>query len=255
MTSTTNDPIKTAQKLSVPPLPKRFYKEASVVSGPEGHWLHLDGKPAHTPARGPLAVPAERLGARLVEEWNAQDDTIDPARMPLTRIVNTAIDGVTGREVEVAADILGYAESDLLCYRAESQEGLAERQREMWDPVIDWLAGETGVRPVLVAGVMHQAQPEGLADAMGHLLPSDDVFGLAALHTITTLTGSAILALAVHRERVSGEEAWMLAHLDEDWQMALWGKDEEAMRRRTQREKEMRAAADVLVLLSRSSEA
>ena len=255
MTPATGDPIRTAQKLSAQPLPKRFYKEATVAARPEGHWLHLDGKPAHTPARAPLAVPVAGLATRLVEEWNAQDGTIDPARMPYTRLVNTAIDGVRGREAEVLDDVLSYAQSDLLCYRAESQEGLAERQRELWDPVVDWLAEAAGVRPVLIAGVMHQAQPAGLTGAMRGFLPDDDAFALAALHVITTLTGSAILALAVRRGRLSGGEAWMLAHLDEDWQMALWGKDEDALRRRARREGEMNAAAEILALLSGGSEA
>ena len=73
MTPATGDPIRAAQKLSAQPLPKRFYKEATVAARPEGHWLHLDGKPAHTPARAPLAVPVAGLATRLVEEWNAQD--------------------------------------------------------------------------------------------------------------------------------------------------------------------------------------
>ena len=121
---------------------------------------------------------------------------IDPAAMPLTRLANSAIDGVRGREAEVRADIARYAGSDLLCYRAFEPEGLVRRQAEMWDPVLGWARDALGARFAVAEGLMPVAQPDAAISAIAATLEGFDAFGLAALHVMTTLTGSALLALA-----------------------------------------------------------
>jgi chaperone required for assembly of F1-ATPase len=63
---------------------------------------------------------------------------------------------------------------------------------------------------------------------------------------ITTLTGSALIALAMARGQLSAEAAWQAAHVDEDWNMEQWGRDEMAMQRRDFRHAEFQAAATVL---------
>jgi chaperone required for assembly of F1-ATPase len=231
-------------------LPKRFYREVAV--GPAeggGHCVQLDGRTALTPGKSPLAVPTARLAEALAAEWSAQAGVIDPAAMPLTRLVNTAIDGVAGRETEVAADIVKYAGSDLLCYRADFPEGLVARQRALWDPLLAWAGERYGARLAVVTGLMPVAQPPvataGLADAVSGL----ETWALAPLHVMTTLMGSAVMALAVVDGRLGAEAAWEAAHVDEDWQIAEWGLDAEAAGRRARRWLEMQAAARMVALL------
>jgi chaperone required for assembly of F1-ATPase len=167
--------------------------------------------------------------------------------MPLTRLLNSAIDGVAQTMDETRADIARYAGSDLLCYRADAPEALAERQRLAFDPVLAWAAEALGARFNLAAGVIHVAQPpEALAAVRSALDAVDDPAALAALSVITTLTGSALLALAAHRCFLTPAEAWAAAHVDEDFQSERWGVDEEARARRAARWREMEAAAEVL---------
>jgi chaperone required for assembly of F1-ATPase len=229
---------------------KRFYASAGVEEREDGFVLTLDGKPMRTPARAPLALPNRALADAVAAEWQAQGERIDPAEMPVTRIVNSAIDGVMGNRGAVIDEIVKYAATDLLCYRAEGPETLVQRQREAWDPLLDWARDELGSPLNHVDGIMFVAQPDASLRAVREAVHGYDPFGLAALHVITTLTGSAVLALAVARRRLEPESAWAAAHLDENFQIERWGVDEEAQARRAAQWREMDAAARVLTLIA-----
>ncbi len=233
-----------------PPPPKRFYKTATVEGADGAYRILLDGRRIKTPGKRVLAVPTKSLAEAIAAEWEAQGERVDPSTMPLTRIANTVIDAVAGETEKVAADIRAFAASDLLCYRAPSNEELARRQRAAWDPVLAWARSELGTRFVLAEGVMPVAQPdETLARIAAELAPLDP-YRLAALHIMTTLTGSALLALALARGRLTLEEAWAAAHVDEDWQIEQWGADSEAEARRRHRLAEFEAASRLLDTLA-----
>jgi chaperone required for assembly of F1-ATPase len=233
--------------------PKRFYRTVSVADATPLFRVLLDGKTMRTPAKRDLAVPSRALAEALAAEWDAQGERIDPASMPLTRLVNSAIDGVTGREREVRGDIAKYAASDLLCYRAEGPAELVRLQAAAWDPVLAWAREALGARLVLGRGIVPVSQPQATIAAIEHALAELDPFRLAAHHVMTTLTGSALLALAQARNRLTAEEAWAAAHVDEDWQISQWGEDAEAKARRDRRWTEMQAASRLLGLLASGS--
>ncbi len=232
-----------------PALPKRFYSEVSVGEGPDGFQILLDGRPVRTPRKLLLTVPTRALADAIAEEWAAQTERIDPSSMPLSKLAITAIDAVAGAVSEVAHDIVRFAGSDLLCYRAEAPAGLAELQGKTWDPVLSWIEAETGARFLLAEGVMPVTQNRYALERVGDLVAPYNAMQLSALHVMTTLTGSAFLALAVAKAELSAEEAWAAAHVDEDWQIARWGVDVEAAERRRRRHAEMQAAARFLKLL------
>ena len=96
---------------------------------------------------------------------------------------------------------------------------------------------------------MHAAQPPAAIAAAGNAIPrarTSRCWRLGALNVVTTLTGSALLALALAAGRITSDEAWTAAHVDEDWNMSFWGRDELALQRRAYRLAEMQAAALVL---------
>jgi len=242
------DPIEAARRAMRPPLPRRFYGEAGVEEAESGFRVVLDGRPVRTPARGFLVAPSRRLAEAIAAEWDAQRESIDPSTMPVTRLANSIIDGVVMAPAPVAADIAKYLGSDLLFYRADGPQRLVERQARLWDPVLAWAGDALGARFVLAQGVVHAAQPESAITAARAAIP-DHPWRLGALHAITTLTGSAILALALLHVRLSTDEAWEAAHVDEDWNMEQWGRDEVALARRAARRAEMGAAVTVLASL------
>jgi chaperone required for assembly of F1-ATPase len=242
------DPIEAARRAMRPPLPRRFYRQAGVAAAEGGFRVVLDGKPVRTPARRFVVAPSRALVQALAAEWDAQGETIDPATMPLTRLANSIIDGIATAPAPVAAEIEMYLGSDLLFYRADAPQGLVDRQAHRWDPVLAWAREVLGARFVLAQGIVHAAQPEGAIAAARAAMPSDP-WRLGALHAVTTLTGSALLALALLRGRLTADEAWDAAHVDEDWNMEQWGRDEVALARRAARRAEMDAAAKVLARL------
>lgn len=244
------DPMRRAQKLMQKPLPKRFFKAVSVEPGEAGYEIRLDGRAMRTPARQLFVVPSLSLAEAVAAEWEGQKDVIDPRDMPLTRLVNTALDGVAQDPQAVAEDVVRFSGSDLLCYRAGEPQALVERQSEAWDPLIDWAHSALGARFMLAEGVMHIEQPrEAIAAFSAQVGRYGRPLELAAIHTVTTLTGSAILALAIAEKAISPEDAWEAAHVDEDWNIELWGEDAEAADRREKRWREMKAAADTLFAL------
>lgn len=227
-------------------LPKRFYKAVSVEPAEGLHRVLLDGKPVRTPGRNTLAVASLRAACALEAEWAGQGEFVDPMTMPLTRLVNSAIDGVS-QEIEAVKDaVAAYAGSDLTCYRAGEPPRLDERQRLAWEPVLDWVRNRFGTRPVATIGVIAVAQPPQLLAAIRAALP-DNAIRLAAIEQIATLTGSVFLALALLEKRLLPDDVWLAAHVDEDWNAELWGVDWEARQRRDFR----RADFDSAVLLLR----
>jgi chaperone required for assembly of F1-ATPase len=244
------DPVRRAQNLMKTPLPKRFYADVTVAAAAEGFAVHLEGKPVRTPAKTILTLPTQEAARLVADEFAAQKENIDPVSMPVTRLVNTAVDGVAQDMQAVLEDILRFSSSDLLCYRADGPEKLVARQAEAWDPVIDWARSALGARFVLAEGVMHVEQPREAIGAIGiHLKLLDDPLRLAALHLMTSLTGSALLALAVEAGELDVEAAWAAAHVDEDWQIEHWGEDFEAAQRHKSRKADMLAAANLLEAL------
>lgn len=241
------DPVKRAQNQMKTPLAKRFYDKVDVREQPEGYAVHLDGKPVRTPGKAMLLLPTEGAAKLVADEFSAQGENIDLVTMPVMRLANTAIDGVATDTQAVLEDILRFSSSDLLCYRADAPERLVERQSEAWDPVLDWARSQLGARFFLAEGVMHVEQPRETIAAIGvHLRQREQPMKLAALHVMTSITGSALLALAVEVGELDAEAAWLAAHVDEDWNAEQWGEDFEAAARRAARKRDFTAAADLL---------
>jgi chaperone required for assembly of F1-ATPase len=250
------DPREAARRGARPKLRKRFYRRAhtgEVAGEGDGFPLLLDDKPVKTPARRRLAAPTWALAEKIAEEWNAQEEVIDPGRMPLTRLANAVIDTVAEAPKPVADEVADYLGSDLLCYRAAAPDGLVERQAQAWDPVLTWAADRLSARFILSEGVVHVAQPREALAAARARIPAEasnvkDIWRLGAVSSITTLTGSGLLALALSAGAIDAEAAWAAAHVDEDWQMSQWGRDDAALDRRAYRYAEFQAAVTVLRL-------
>jgi chaperone required for assembly of F1-ATPase len=230
-------------------LRRRFYESARAADAANGHRVLLDDKPIRTPAGRSLVAPTLALAQALAAEWQDQGETIDPAKMPLTRLANAIIDGVAERAGAVSVEVAKYLATDLVCYRASLPRGLVERQAHYWDPILKWAGDELGARFCVGEGISHVAQSEAVLAAARAAIP-DDPWRLGAVHAATTLTGSALIALALARGALSSEEAWRAAHVDEDWNIEQWGSDDIAAARRASQYAEFRAAATVLQSLS-----
>jgi chaperone required for assembly of F1-ATPase len=247
------DPSEATRRNMRATVRKRFFTAVSVEQRDGGFAVLLDGKPVKTPARRTLAAPTLPLAQKISAEWDAQRDVVEPASMPITRLANAIIDAVAERPGPVAQEVASYLGTDMVFYRADAPDGLIARQAEMWDPIVDFARDQFGARFVLAQGVVHVTQPREALDAAAKAIlfaPGSpaDTWRLGALSSATTLTGSALIALALAHGRLTLAQAWAAAHVDEDWNIAAWGSDEAALARRAARFADMQAAADVLAL-------
>lgn len=253
------DPVEMARRDLRKNLPKRFYKDAAVELRDGAFALLLDGRSARTPARAALTLPTRESGEAVAVEWAAQGDIIDPATMPLTRLVNSALDGVAVNMAETAAEIVKFAGSDLVCYRAAEPDSLVRAQAEAWNPVLAFARDSLGARFVLAEGVMFARQPDAALAAVEAAVAAAVGRGaaaplrLAALNVMTNLTGSALIALAVAQGAMTAQAGWDAAHVDETFQEKAWGADAEAEARRARRWRDMEAAATLYSLLRQAA--
>src|SRR6185437_3154108 len=226
---------------------KRFYKDVSVEERPEGFRFLLDGKPVQTPARQALVLPTRPLAEALAEEWRAQDEEMNPLSMPLTRLVNTVVDGVRAHRDETVAAILRFGENDLLSYRAEAPAELARRQSQ-WDAHLAWLERRYGARLAVTQGIGHVEQPSGTLAALKRAIAAQDEYALAALHVLSSITGSFVLGLVVLECVLAPSLAFALSRLDEAYQAEQWGRDRESEERAAGLAREMELAARLVAL-------
>jgi len=248
------DPAELARKISAQavydrPLAKRFYKSVSLQEQPGGFGLALDERPVKTPLKKALMMPSRGLGDAVAQEWERQEEHIDPNSMMLTKLCNTALDRVGDDRARIIDEIVDYANADLLCYRAEGPVELVARQCKLWDPMLEWASQDLGARFSATAGIVHQSQSEDCLTAFRRFVEGLNDFAMAGYHNAMTMTGSAILAAAAQRRHLPADEVWSLAHVDEDWQIERWGGDEEEAERRTRRHAEFLGIFEFLTLL------
>jgi chaperone required for assembly of F1-ATPase len=231
------------------PLPKKFYKLAEVT--PE-LGIALDGRVVKTPLKAKLILPSRRLADAIVVEWNSQTDVIDPATMPLTKLANTAIDRAGTEREFVAGQVVEFAGSDMVCYRAEDPEQLVTLQASSWDPVLVWATSTLNAEFKVVTGITYVVQSPPTINAVSYHVAELSPFELTVAHNLTTLTGSALLGLMLTARAISPESAWVAAHVDEDFQIATWGEDDEAKARRAFRRIDFDGSLQFLDLIKHS---
>jgi len=226
-------------KIDKRPQMKRFYKTVSVDLLDEGgYMIQLDGRPIKTPLKQTLGVHSFSLAKAIAKEWDDQKDEIDLEGMLFTKLSHTTLDRVRAMNQDVLDEILSFAGSDLLCYRATEPNSLVVREQERWDPFLSWFESTYNIKMKTVCGIVHEEQNLEDLRKIADLLGTLDDFSLTAVHNITSLTGSALLALALVLGDWTSHEIWAAAFIDEDYQMERWGGDEEVIRRREMRRAE-----------------
>lgn len=241
-----------AQKHVKQQLPKRFYKSVDVGTVGDDFAVTLDGKTPRTPGQKPVVVPALDLATAMAAEWAAQEEFINPETMPLVRLVNTAVEAGEEQVPVLRDEIVKYAGNDLLLYRADSPRELVADQERLWDDALVRVARHFGVSFQPTIGIIHQPQPDTTLAQLAEVVADESLLPMAALVSMTGLTGSALLSLALRHSLLDAEQAWVAAHVDEDHNIRLWGEVTEAVKRRAKRRAEYDAAVAVLTMLPRS---
>jgi chaperone required for assembly of F1-ATPase len=219
---------------------KRFWKDVTVEDG----GVLLDGRPVRTPARAALVLSGV-LAEAVADEWRAVEGEVDPRAMPLTGLSNAAIDRA---DAGLAASVAAYAESDLLCYRAEEAD-LAAEEATAWDPLLDWARGRYDVAFAVTSEIIHVPQPVATVERLARAVAALDGFALVGLQQLVTIAGSLVIGLAVLEREIEAGAAFDAAHLDELWQARKWGEDYLATETRAARRHDFLSAARFLSLI------
>jgi chaperone required for assembly of F1-ATPase len=214
---------------------KRFWKEVTVEQADSGWRVALDGRPIKTQGGAPQIVPTHTLAELLASEWSAQGEEVDPAGFPARDLADYAIDMVAPDPAAAVAKIMRYAETDTLCYRADPDEPLHKRQWEVWEPLVAAFEAREDVRVERVSGIVHKPQPAETLARLEARLTALDPFTLAALDAATSLSASLCIGLSALDPEADSEGLWAAAELEENWQVELWGDDQEAEQRRERR--------------------
>jgi chaperone required for assembly of F1-ATPase len=222
---------------------KRFWTDVAVVDTADGPGIMLDARPVRTPERLPLILPTRALADAVAAEWAAQAEEVDPRSMAMTGLANAAIDRVRPDPAAFVTQIAGYAESDLLCYRADGPATLVARQAAVWDPLLDWARARYDIGFRVTAGIVHVAQPAETPPRLRAAVAAHDAFALAALSQLASIAGSVVIALAAAEDAIAADAAFDAAHLDELWQVERWGEDTLATEARRLRQADFVAAA------------
>ncbi len=236
---------KLARDQYVRPLPKRFYK---IVEVTDDLSIALDGRKVKTPMKASLVLSTRSLAEAVAEEWRAQVEVIHPGIMPLTRYANTAIDRATAERANIINELVGYANSDAVCYRAETPADLAELQRNAWDLIVQWAEAKLACKINTTKGIIHLAQSQAMLDAVRARIESCNANELTVLYNLATLTSSVLTALMLLDGALTSEKGWDAAHIDEDFQISQWGYDYQAIKRREGRLTDYQACLRYLAL-------
>lgn len=230
--------------------PKRFYKVVATTKTDAGWNVTLDGKVLRSPAKKDFHLPTAALAAAIATEWDAQTEHVRPLAMPLMQLAATTVDRVTHDRGRIVAELVGYAGTDLICYRASEPPSLVEREAQAWDPLLAWLRRRYDVSLVTTNGIVAVAQPPATMEALSKVIDGHDDFALAALATLIQTAGSVVIGLAVAEGEITAEQGAHAAQLDELYQTERWGEDKEAVERRVAQLAEMVAARRFLDLLT-----
>ena len=208
---------------------KRTWETVEVQQNEAGFLLTLDDRPIVTPAKNPLLLPSNALATRVANEWKEQDNEVIHAKMPFTRLSNSALDKVSVQFKEVADILSEFGETDLFYYRASSPAELVERQKNSWDPFLDWVNKSMNVRMNVSSGVMFIDQDDDEMLKLKAPIFNMTPFQLTGFHEIVTISGSLIGAYAFVEKAFTADQVWSASRIDEEWQIEQWGSDEEAM--------------------------
>lgn len=207
---------------------KRVYSTVTVAPVAEGFVVALDGRSLQSPGGRPLVLPTRPVAEAIAAEWEAQEGTIKPRGMPGMSFAATVTDRVTPQRDHVIGEIAGYGGSDLLCFLAEEPLELIARQEAGWRPLREWAERGLGLTLALGTGIMPVRQSTDTLAAFRTAVAAENDWTLAPLHTLTSITGSLILGLAVLRGQLTAEAAFEVSRIDEEFQAERWGRDWEA---------------------------
>ncbi len=227
---------------------KRFYEKVQISQSGLSYEVRLDGNPLKTPLKTIMYLPTEALAKKIADEWSMIKTEIFLEQMPIFSLAATAIDRVVLQQSSLSAEMQNYIMNDLLCYRESYDSKLYEHQNKKWDPWLKWSKKNFNFDLKTTKGVIPINQDTQNSKLLLKLTSQMDIWHFTCFVKATTLAGSAILALAFIKKKLTVDELFSLCFLDELYQIEKWGEDEEAYQKRSAVKTELYNVSDFLRL-------
>lgn len=233
---------------------KRFYKIVTTMNVPGGYEIHLDGKPVKTPSGAALCAPTAALATATMREWAAQEKDIVPDTMPLSQLLITARDRVARERAAMEKTLLGYLDTDLLCYRAVLPAETARRQTETWNPWLQWFEKKHGVRLLTTEDLRAMTQPPEAHTAARAAVNALDDLNFTVMQIVVSLSGSLVLGLAFMAGAAAPEQVFAAVTVEENFKSEFYNEAQHGLapheeKRRASMLRDLIAAREFLSLL------
>ncbi len=229
---------------------RRFWNKVSFIEDEEGYKIYLDKNLLKLPQKNILVVSQKKLAQKIAEEWsNAGDkkgDYFSFETLSLTRIVSTLLEKIKPNRQYYIDALMPYINGELLCYRAEKPKQLVEQQNLKWQPIFQWAEQFLTVQFKVTQGIMPIVQDSSTLDRIQLYLNNLSDEELTFFAVIMPLLGSMILSIALKEKKISVDDAFAFAYLDEEIQTKIWGYDSEQEQRLLNIRQEIKECNDYL---------
>ena len=219
---------------------KKFWKIVQVKKKLKNSFeILLDKRILKTPMQKDLIFSNYKIAKETALEWDIDEKEINTENMVFYGLISTAIDKISNDKVSYIENVLGFINTDLICYRADGPNELVDLQNNSWNPIISFIKKYIDVELKFFIGVMPSKQSLDIFNRLKTLINSFSDIEISALHRMTNLTGSIFISICILKGDVLKNEAFELSFLDELYQAKNWGIEEESLDKRDKIAKEL----------------
>ena len=219
---------------------KKFWKIVQVKKKLKNSFeILLDKRILKTPMQKDLIFSNYKIAKETALEWDIDEKEINTENMVFYGLISTAIDKISNDKVSYIDNVLGFINTDLICYRADKPNELIDLQNSSWNPIISFIKKYIDVELKFFIGVMPSKQSLEIFNRLKTLINSFSDIEISALHRMTNLTGSIFISICILKGDVLKNEAFELSFLDELYQAKNWGVEQESLDKRDKIAKEL----------------
>ena len=203
-----------------------------IVQGKKGKYLlNINNKSLKTPDGNIIELPSMKLAKILLKDYESSFKSKPLNIVRPIKITNTAIDKIKPNNILYINEITDNLNNDMICYFANSPLELVDLQNKEWLPLINYMESSYNIELIYTSKLFSINQKPDSLLKLKNILNEINIFKLSAIYTLSQITKSIIISLALVNNKISAKKAFENSNLEELYQISKWGKDEEAFDR------------------------
>ena len=203
-----------------------------IVQSKKGKYLlTINNKSLKTPDGNTIELPSMKLAKILLKDYESSFKSKPLNIVRPIKITNTAIDKIKPNNIFYINQITDNLNNDMICYFANSPIELVDLQNKEWLPLINYMESSYNIELIYTSKLFSINQKPDSLLKLKNILNEINIFKLSAIYTLSQITKSIIISLALVNNKISAKKAFENSNLEELYQISKWGKDEEAFDR------------------------